>query len=1057
MWPLSPNLSTAQKIDDFHEQEKKNEWIKWADYETIQNIEEKDIPELKRYLDREINRIYAVQNNPDGSPRTLEQKDAEAVSWKRYLNSVNTLEISWRSDALQVHNHHQETYVATTEKTRAKLKELFGEVEKLLNDPISSSNNGVSTGIPSPTIEITPILPQDIIVTGPVPAVLPTQDSHQPPQRIERKELSDMEIFERNKKYITDHKIGFKTSDGIIDEKIQWYLEDPTRENIKQLQRLIKYPGKPDGIMGPITEKSIIDFLWKKESRDQVESLPISSKIGFSREWWKVALNARDKAGNIIQKLSYEEILKLAREWNSKMNETQKWELNQLILLSTIGDIWAQAASKDMDSMLFWSFRSGGKEEYKKQIVWISEYITGLQAKFQKWESIQADIYDSYSKFDYANTSTGWFTPPIAINDLRKALDIVQSDGSLDARRASILKTLSSKFDATTTGAVKSTAMLDIMNMKEMNDGNKKLNDAQWLTTLIDKPSTMWVDILKQDLGLTQDQAYTATKSIRDIVKGVDARKEEIKKNLQEQGVTSGFEDRIKWAKANSVSLILAEALVDGKISILSGSAVEAYKQAKGDLTWNKAIDISVQMAISLVPMGVGLLAARWAMAVGRGAMAMRVGSVVPNIAKWKVWAFVWASAIEGVGFYEWFNLTNNLIHNQDSDNKLGGAFEWWSDTKEIVKSIAMVWVIKSLGMIPGQRIETAILKDSTKMQKFAFEAGKVSGISLAVVGTSQWVEAMFGEGFHPTPEEYAQAVIMTALFRKFGGKNKKAESSNLPDWYELTPITSRKWINIVRRLQRKDPSYKPEIVWPKGEVLVIESIQWKSGSERLQTSNKMTWETGEITVSEFISWKYRRLDISSTSWEGKIGKELSRSPSKILEDVSRNKLWKNEKIFVNKMKTAINDIDTMDIKTLQAARGKINDLGGESFLEWRIKENSPTVKVWESLLESIDIRIALKTPKQSFTDITSARKWIAEHPKTATAGILLAIGGVTYKLIIDKQWIIKIQEAPEAWTWTINLPQDVATVATITPVAVWETTITSSSNASAGTISVVK
>ena len=34
----------------------------------------------------------------------------------------------------------------------------------------------------------------------------------------------------------------------------------------------------------------------------------------------------------------------------------------------------------------------------------------------------------------------------------------------------------------------------------------------------------------------------------------------------------------------------------------------------------------------------------------------------------------------------------------------------------------------------------------------------------------------MFNEGFNPTPEEYAQAVIMTALFRKFGGKNKPSE-----------------------------------------------------------------------------------------------------------------------------------------------------------------------------------------------------------------------------------------------------------------------------------------
>ena len=30
----------------------------------------------------------------------------------------------------------------------------------------------------------------------------------------------------------------------------------------------------------------------------------------------------------------------------------------------------------------------------------------------------------------------------------------------------------------------------------------------------------------------------------------------------------------------------------------------------------------------------------------------------------------------EGVAFYEGFNLTNNLLRNQDTENQLGGAVE---------------------------------------------------------------------------------------------------------------------------------------------------------------------------------------------------------------------------------------------------------------------------------------------------------------------------------------------------------------------------------------------
>ena len=79
--------------------------------------------------------------------------------------------------------------------------------------------------------------------------------------------------------------------------------------------------------------------------------------------------------------------------------------------------------------------------------------------------------------------------------------------------------------------------------------------------------------------------------------------------------------------------------------------------------------------------------------------------------------------------------------------------------------------------MVPGGKLSQAALADKTLLSRFAAESLKVAGISATVVGTSQGVEALFGEDFHPTPEEYAQAVIMTALFRsKFGGKKSETK-----------------------------------------------------------------------------------------------------------------------------------------------------------------------------------------------------------------------------------------------------------------------------------------
>lgn len=84
----------------------------------------------------------------------------------------------------------------------------------------------------------------------------------------------------------------------------------------------------------------------------------------------------------------------------------------------------------------------------------------------------------------------------------------------------------------------------------------------------------------------------------------------------------------------------------------------------------------------------------------------------------------------------------------------------------------------------------------------------------------------MFGEGFNPTPEEYAQAVIMTALFRNLPQASRQKPQSTKPDGYEYVKIDSRKGINIVRAKQKTDPSYKPEIIDNTGKVFTVESIR---------------------------------------------------------------------------------------------------------------------------------------------------------------------------------------------------------------------------------------
>lgn len=124
------SLPLAQDLYSFHEEAIKQNAgkVRWNDYEKIQRIQKSDIPEIKKTMERNIAWVDTAKNQ-DGSPLTPEQKVAAKADWIRYLSAVNDLEASWRSGKLVIENHREENYAATKEKTRAKLTELFGEVQ----------------------------------------------------------------------------------------------------------------------------------------------------------------------------------------------------------------------------------------------------------------------------------------------------------------------------------------------------------------------------------------------------------------------------------------------------------------------------------------------------------------------------------------------------------------------------------------------------------------------------------------------------------------------------------------------------------------------------------------------------------------------------------------------------------------------------------------------------------------------------------------------------------------------------------------------------------------
>ena len=138
----------------------------------------------------------------------------------------------------------------------------------------------------------------------------------------------------------------------------------------------------------------------------------------------------------------------------------------------------------------------------------------------------------------------------------------------------------------------------------------------------------------------------------------------------------------------------------------------------------------------------------------------------------------------------------------------------------------------------------------------------------------------------------------MTALFRNIPKKNVpkietnegpkpgKPSGHTVPEGYSTEGITSKAGIKEVRTRQKADPSYKPEIIDAKGNVLTVESVKGSNGRETL-TVKDPTGKISEITVDDLISGKYKAL----VKIEG-TGKVEGNSPSveKIQEYFQKNK-----------------------------------------------------------------------------------------------------------------------------------------------------------------------
>jgi hypothetical protein len=197
--------NSIQIISDFSEKVRGKDGIKYADYAEIRRIQDKDIPKAIKDIQDQLEYVKNSKN-PDGTPKTTEQISAESAEWNKYLASIVALESAWKNTPDLVKTHKEENYEKVVSETRAKLAELFGEV------------NGKSPA-PAPVTQVTqPAKVDSAAATHTIPRT---------PEAITK----DIEGFKEKSYSIDGKKVDFIKIDKINDRyEITLKIDNSTQQ-----------------------------------------------------------------------------------------------------------------------------------------------------------------------------------------------------------------------------------------------------------------------------------------------------------------------------------------------------------------------------------------------------------------------------------------------------------------------------------------------------------------------------------------------------------------------------------------------------------------------------------------------------------------------------------------------------------------------------------------------------------------------------------------------------------------------------------------------------------
>lgn len=579
------------------------------------------------------------------------------------------------------------------------------------------------------------------------------------------------------------------------------------------------------------------------------------------------------------------------------------------------------------------------------------------------------------------------------VNEISK---IIEWTGTSDEKYVKMLNTLRGGYiDSGTTKAWDIIAPSIIESQASKNKEIKNIQDIlsdTWIKTNLQAATSekQVIDILTIK-GISNSIAKDVASVWSDIKKNLVSNRDVLLENYKKQNPTKlstapADVDALIWEHIYAGSMeefqrIALKDVIKSNWGLRSDPKVELFAQAEGIDTWSirdsrkaAVTEWAITIAMMAIPMGIG-------MAVGR--LAARGVTWLANLSKatstgieatanvWRLWTLArWAVGMERLEkssrvyhllgkwlpiagesftFTESFNIMNNLLYKDSLANWNDGSLSM----KENVKNLAFFWILNSIqklyqhtGLLikPGSTVPAIVLKWSTQILA---EAATITGTSL---GT----EVMFGREFHPTWEEFFQALLMTAVFKWIpkGKQNEKTPPQEPEPIIPIWPKPLALWYT---------PKYKKPKSWTMGSSEPI-IMGWPKPAEPRNLP-----PTPESPINPQNGWSPK----SDPTGKSRDSEKWSEKPKK---NIDIEVLWEGNRRSPRKTD------DIVDAEDVSKRKPRTNNnqplqLGNSSWVG-KVKPIMPAN--WEIIFPDYPVAVRVTKPELPIIkDISGTPEWI--------------------------------------------------------------------------------